>query len=69
MQYAVERLLRHRSKQDGTTEFLIKWVDYDTPIWTARTHVPEALGVTRHQLLRSRTGMDLNSNVNADVHA
>ena len=35
-QYAVERLLRHRTTEDGTTEFVIKWADYDTPTWTAK---------------------------------
>ncbi|CDF40838.1 unnamed protein product [Chondrus crispus] len=58
-QYAVERLLRHRVMEDGTTEFLIKWADYDAPTWTARTHVPEELVSRYAQRLRRRTGRDL----------
>ena len=69
MQYAVERPLKHRSMEDGTTEFLIKWADYDTPIWTARTHVPEELVSRYAQRFRRRTSRDLTLNVNADAHA
>ena len=68
-QYAVERLLRHRTMEDGTTEFLIKWADYDTPTPTARTHVPEELVSRYAQRLWRRTGRDLTQTVNADVHA
>ena len=68
-QYAVEWLQKHRVMEDGTTEFLIKWADYDTATWTARTHVPEALVSRYAQRLRRRTGRDLTLNVNADVHA
>ena len=53
--------------EDGTTEFLIKWADYDTPTWTARNHVPEELVSRYAQRLRRRTGRELNSDVNADV--
>ena len=42
-QYTVEGLLKHRTMEDGTIEFLIEWADYDTPNWTARTQVPEEL--------------------------
>ena len=68
-QYAVERLLRHHTMEDGTTEFLIKWADYDTPTWTGRTYVPEELVSRYEQRLRRRTGKDLNSDVNADVQS
>ena len=67
-QYAVERLLKHRSMEDRTTEFLIRWADYDTPTLTARNHVPEALVSRYAQRLRRRTGRDLTLNVNADIH-
>ena len=68
-QYAVEKLLKYREMEDGTTEFLIKCADYDQPTWTARTHIPEEL-VSRYALrLRRRTGRDLNPEVNADVHS
>ena len=40
-QYAVEKLLKHRKMEDRTTEFLIKWADYDQPAWTARIHITE----------------------------
>ena len=68
-QYAVERLLRHRVMEDKTMEFLIKWADYDQPTWTARTHVPEELVPRYAKILRTRTGRDLLSEVNADIHA
>ena len=68
-QYAAERLLRHRTMEDGTTEFLIKWADYGTPTWTARTNIPEELVSRYDQRLGKRTGRDLNSDVDADVHA
>ena len=67
--HAFERLLKHRAMEDETIDFLIKWVDYDTPTWTARTHVLEELVSRYAQRLRRRTGMDLNSDLNADVHA
>ena len=68
-QYAVERLLKHRWVEDGTAEFLIKWADYDQPTWTARTHVPEELVSRYAKRLRTRTGRDLTSEVNAVVHS
>ena len=68
-QYAVERLLKHRVREDGTTEFLIKWADYVTPTWTARIHVPEKVVSRYAQRLRRRTRRDLSPNVNSDVHA
>ena len=66
-QYAVERLLRNRAMEDGTSEFLIKWADYDQPTWTARTHVPEELVSRYAKRLRTRTGRELLSELNADV--
>ena len=68
-QYVVERLLKHRVVEDGTTEFLIKWDDYDEPTWTARTHVPEELVSRYAKRLTTRTGRDLTSEVNAVVHS
>ena len=67
--YVVERLLRHRTMEDGTTAFLIKWADYDTPSWTAQTHVPEELVSRYTQRLWRCTGRDLNSDMNADVQS
>ena len=68
-QYAVERLLWKRTIEDGNKEFLIKWADYDTPTWTARTHITEE-SVSRYaQRLRRRTGMYLSSDLNADVRS
>ena len=64
---AVERLLRHRTMQDRTTEFLIKWADYDQPTWTANTHVPEELVSRYAKRLRMRTGRDLTTELNVDV--
>ena len=53
--YAVENLLKHREMEEGTTDILIKWADYDQPTWTARTQIPEEL-VSRYALrLRRRT--------------
>ena len=68
-QYAVEQLLRHRTMEDGITEFVIKWADYDPPTWTARTHVPEELVSRYAKRLRTRTGRDLTPELNADVQA
>ena len=67
-QFPVERLLKHCVVEDGTTEFFIKWADYDQPTWTARTHVPEELVSPYAKRLRTRTGRDLTSKVNAFVH-
>lgn len=39
--YAVKRLLKHRVIDDGTTEFLINWADYNQKTWTACAHVTE----------------------------
>ena len=58
-QYAFERLLKHLIMEDGTTELLMKWADYDTPTSTAWTHVPEELVSRYAQCLRRRTGRDL----------
>ena len=67
--YSVERLLKHRVLEDGTTEFLIKWADYDHPTWTARTHVPEELVSRYARRLKTRTGRDLISEMNAVAHS
>ena len=67
--YAVERLLKHRRMEAGTTEFPIKWENYDTPTWTARTRVPEELMPRYAQRLRRCTGRDVTLNVNADINA
>lgn len=55
--------------EDGSTEFLIKWADYEEPTWIARTNVPEELVSRYAQRLRRRTGKDLITEVNVDVHA
>ena len=68
-QYAVERLLRHQTMEDGNSEFLIKWADYDQPTWTARTHIPEELASRYAKRLRTRTGRELLSELNADVQS
>ena len=68
-QYSVKRLLKHRVVEDGTTEFLVKWADYDAPTWTARTHVPQELVSRYAKRLRTRTGRELTSEVNAVVHS
>ena len=68
-QYAVGRLLRHRTMEDGTSELLIKWADYDQPTWTARTHFPEELVSRYAKRLRMRIGRELLSELNADVQS
>lgn len=63
--------------EDETKELLINWASYDTPIWTVRTDIPEFPSgafseafVSPHvQRLLKRTGRDLNSEVNVEVHA
>ena len=65
-QYAVERLLRHQTMEDGTTESPIKLADYDQPTWKARTHVPEELVSRYAKRLRKHTGRELLSELNAD---
>ena len=69
MQYAVERQLRHRAMGGGTTEFLIKWAEYNTPTWTARTHVPEELVSRYARRLQRRTGKELTADVNSEVQS
>ena len=41
--YVVDALLKHGFDDNGTLQFLVKWVGYDTPTWQPRSDIPEEL--------------------------
>ena len=41
--YVVDALLKHGFDDNGTLQFLVKWVGYDTPTWQPRSDISEEL--------------------------